>query len=56
MQNNDVGVVWVCADNAVAVEFYRGCGFHLQERQPVYLTREVEGVPSKAGSTLLSLG
>ena len=56
MQNNDVGVVWVCADNAVAVEFYRGCGFHQEAEQPVYLTREVESVPSKAGSTLLSLG
>ncbi len=56
MQNNDVGVVWVCADNAVAVEFYRGCGFNLEEQQPVYLTREVDRVPSKAGSTLLSLG
>ena len=56
MQSNDVGVVWVCADNAVAVEFYRGCGFQLEAQQPVYLTREVDSVPSKAGSTLLSLG
>lgn len=56
MQNNDVGVVWVCADNAVAVEFYRGCGFTTEEHQPVYMTREIEHHSAKAGSTLLSLG
>jgi len=56
MQNNDVGVVWVCADNAVAVEFYRGCGFTTEEQQPLYLRREIEHRSAKAGSTLLSLG
>jgi ribosomal protein S18 acetylase RimI-like enzyme len=56
MQNNDVGVVWVCADNAAAVDFYQSCGFTTERDQPAYLTREVERAPSKAGSTLLSLG
>lgn len=56
MQNNDVGVVWVCADNAVAVDFYRGCGFTTEDQQPVYLTREIEHLSAKAGSTLLSVG
>ncbi|MES1177948.1 MAG: GNAT family N-acetyltransferase [Myxococcales bacterium] len=56
MQNNDVSVVWVCADNAVAVDFYRGCGFTTEEHQPVYLTREIEHRSAKAGSTLLSFG
>ena len=56
MQNNDVGVVWVCADNAVAVDFYRGCGFTIEEHQPVYMTREIEHRSAKAGSTLVSSG
>jgi ribosomal protein S18 acetylase RimI-like enzyme len=56
MRNNDVGVVWVCADNAIAVEFYRGCGFSNEAQQPVYMTREIEHHSAKAGSTLLSRG
>jgi len=56
MKNNDVPEVWVCADNAVAVEFYRECGFAVEAAQPVYLTRRVELAPKKAASTLLSLG
>jgi ribosomal protein S18 acetylase RimI-like enzyme len=56
MKNNDVGVVWVCADNAVAVEFYRGCGFTTEEHQPLYMTRQIEHRSAAAGSTLLSLG
>ena len=54
MGANSVGVVWVCADNQVAVEFYRGCGFAVESEQPVYMTREVERVPHKPNSTLLS--
>lgn len=38
MRTNRVGEVWVCADNEVAVEFYRGCGFAVEDSQPVYLT------------------
>lgn len=39
MLNNDVGEVWVCADNPAAVEFYRGFGFDAPGDQPVYMTR-----------------
>lgn len=56
MQSNDVGVVWVCADNQVAVDFYRGCGFASEEPQPLYMTREIELKPKKAAATLLSFG
>ena len=55
MQSNDVREVWVCADNQVAVEFYRGCGFQLEGEQPVYLTRTLELPPKKAAATLLSV-
>jgi len=57
MQKNEISEVWVCADNRVAVDFYRGCGFASEEPQPVYLTRTVEP-PSKnpAMTTLLSRG
>lgn len=56
MQNNEVSAVWVLADNAVAVAFYRGCGFATESPQPVYLTRDVKPAPKKAASTLLSFG
>lgn len=39
MLNNDVGEVWVCADNPAAVEFYRGFGFDAPAEQPMYMTR-----------------
>lgn len=39
MLSNDVGEVWVCADNPAAVEFYRGFGFDAPVGQPVYMTR-----------------
>lgn len=39
MLSNDVGEVWVCADNPAAVEFYRGFGFDAPRDQPVYMTR-----------------
>jgi ribosomal protein S18 acetylase RimI-like enzyme len=39
MLSNDVGEVWVCADNPAAVEFYRGFGFDAPGDQPVYMTR-----------------
>jgi GNAT superfamily N-acetyltransferase len=54
MQSNGVGVVWVGADNREAVDFYRACGFAAEEEQAVYMTREVERVPRKMVSTLLS--
>lgn len=41
MRANEIGEVWVCADNQVAVDFYRGCGFSADEAQPIYLTRVV---------------
>ena len=55
MKLNSVSAVWVCADNAVAVDFYRGCGFAAEEPQPVYMTREVELPPKRTVSTLLSV-
>ncbi len=39
MQANDVPEVWVLADNRVAVDFYRACGFATDDAQPVYMTR-----------------
>jgi ribosomal protein S18 acetylase RimI-like enzyme len=54
MQSNDVREVWVCADNQIAVAFYRGCGFASETPQPLYMTRELEPAPKKAASTLLS--
>jgi len=39
MMQNDVGEVWVCADNPAAVQFYRGFGFDAPGDQPVYMTR-----------------
>jgi GNAT superfamily N-acetyltransferase len=54
MRHNDIGEVWVCADNEVAVEFYRKCGFGSDEPQPLYLTRSLDPAPKKAASTLLS--
>jgi len=55
MQKSEISEVWVCADNRVAVDFYRGCGFERGEPQPVYLTRSVEPAPKNpALTTLLS--
>ena len=56
MKSNEVGEVWLCADNQVAVDFYRGCGFGVELEQPVYMTRKVEPAPKKPASTLLSFG
>ena len=55
MKTNDVSVVWVCADNEIAVDFYRASGFSAEEPQPVYMTRELELPPKKLISTLLSV-
>jgi ribosomal protein S18 acetylase RimI-like enzyme len=54
MQSTGVSVVWVAADNRVAVDFYRGCGFSSEPEQPVYLTREIPLTPKKRVSTLVS--
>jgi ribosomal protein S18 acetylase RimI-like enzyme len=57
MQNSEITEVWVCADNRVAVDFYRGCGFASEQPQPVYLTRSIEPAPKNpAATTLLSRG
>jgi ribosomal protein S18 acetylase RimI-like enzyme len=46
MRASSVEVVWVLADNEIAVEFYRGCGFASEDPQPVYMIRELsESVP-----------
>jgi ribosomal protein S18 acetylase RimI-like enzyme len=37
-----IGEVWVLADNAGAVEFYRQSGFGKEQPQPVYLTRTLD--------------
>lgn len=54
MQDNDLSVVWVCADNRVAVDFYRSCGFTSEQPQPVYMTRALEARPKSAARPLLS--
>jgi ribosomal protein S18 acetylase RimI-like enzyme len=41
MKAQGVSEVWVLADNAIAVDFYRGCGFASENEQPVYMTREL---------------
>jgi ribosomal protein S18 acetylase RimI-like enzyme len=56
MQSNEISEVWVCADNRIAVDFYRGCGFTNEEPQPVYMTRTVEPTTKSAARTLMSLG
>ena len=46
MRASGVEVVWVLADNEIAVEFYRGCGFASEDPQPMYMIRELsERVP-----------
>ncbi|HEX3776554.1 MAG TPA: GNAT family N-acetyltransferase [Polyangiaceae bacterium] len=54
MQTMGATEVWVAADNRVAVDFYRGSGFSAPSDQPVYMSREVERIPKKMVSTLLS--
>lgn len=54
MQSMGVDTVWVGADNQVAVDFYRACGFNAEPEQAVYMTREIELTPRKMVSTLLS--
>jgi GNAT superfamily N-acetyltransferase len=39
MRTNHVPEAWVCADNPIAVRFYRGCRFATPDDQPVYMTR-----------------
>ncbi|HET7542475.1 MAG TPA: GNAT family N-acetyltransferase [Polyangiaceae bacterium] len=56
MQSNGISVVWVCADNRIAVDFYRGCGFSSEQPQPLYMTRAIEPAPKSAARTLLSVG
>jgi ribosomal protein S18 acetylase RimI-like enzyme len=57
MQKNDLSEVWVCADNRVAVDFYRASGFAIEQPQPVYLTRTIEpATGNPAMTTLLSRG
>ncbi|HEX6133092.1 MAG TPA: GNAT family N-acetyltransferase [Longimicrobiales bacterium] len=41
MREHDVRTVWVCADNGVAVSFYRACGFEAAAEQPVYMEAAV---------------
>jgi ribosomal protein S18 acetylase RimI-like enzyme len=43
MRANDIDVVWVLADNPIAVDFYRACEFVTEGEQPVYMTRDVTG-------------
>src|SRR5262252_5004825 len=44
MRTNHVPEVWVCADNPIAVGFYRGCGFKAPVDQPVYMTHRPANV------------
>jgi len=41
MREHAIREVWVLADNPTAVDFYRGCGYGVEDDQPVYLTRDV---------------
>jgi ribosomal protein S18 acetylase RimI-like enzyme len=41
MRENHVLEVWVCADNRIAIDFYRSCGFCAAAEQPTYFTREL---------------
>ncbi len=41
MEANSVSEVWVLADNAGAVDFYRACGFSTDSSMAVYMTREI---------------
>jgi GNAT superfamily N-acetyltransferase len=43
MCTNGINVVWVLADNPIAVDFYRACDFLIESEQPVYMTRDVTG-------------
>lgn len=42
MRANAIGLVWVVADNQAAVEFYRACGFAVEEPRSVYMERRLE--------------
>ena len=42
MRLHYVNDVWVLADNPIAVEFYRACGFTIENPQPVYMTRHLQ--------------
>jgi aminoglycoside 3-N-acetyltransferase I len=42
MEAHGVTVVWVLADNAAAVDFYRAGRFVPEEVQPVYMTRQLD--------------
>ena len=49
MHENRITEVWVGADNAVAVSFYRACGFTASlsdDFTPVYMTRELNATES----------
>ena len=40
MQDNAVELCWVLSDQS-AVQFYRACGFHADDDQPVFMLREI---------------
>jgi GNAT superfamily N-acetyltransferase len=42
MRANDVSLIWVIADNPVAVQFYRACGFAVEEPGSVYMERRLD--------------
>jgi ribosomal protein S18 acetylase RimI-like enzyme len=44
MRTHEVAAVWVLADNSTAVAFYRACGFIIEDAQPVYMTRLLDGI------------
>jgi len=41
MRNQKIEEVWVLADNPIAIEFYRACGFAAETPQPAYMTRKL---------------
>lgn len=51
MRANHVRDVWVLADNPDAAEFYRACGFSVEEPQPVYMLRRVDLTNGEGGAS-----
>jgi ribosomal protein S18 acetylase RimI-like enzyme len=42
MSKNRIKEVWVCADNEIAVRFYKKTGFTRESDQPIYMTKVVK--------------
>ena len=47
MRENSVAEVWLGADNPDAIEFYRACGFAVDEPRSVFMSRRIDPPASK---------